>query len=153
MKSFPAAPTHPRHDPAPHGGHCLLKLSPVQLFPSQGSHSKAWIMWSPPGHPELSVPPSFQPRAWTQLHFSYLQSSVGHIQHPCISPQALNEITKFILVEKDTNKKDLKIPQSLAIPQSARPVESCSSSRVCFPFRESRLLPPAFPCISSLFPG
>lgn len=122
MKSFPvpAAPTHPRDEPAPQGGHCLLKLSPVQLLPLQGVPQQSLE------HVEHSrtvcAPPFSSPERGANSTVGSLQSSVGHIQHARISPQALNEITKFILVEKDTNKKDLKIPRSLAIPQSARPV-------------------------------
>lgn len=60
---------------------------------------------------------------------------MGHIQHSWISPQSHNEITKFILVEKDTNKKDLKIPLSLAIPQSAQPVGELLKLPSLFSFR------------------
>lgn len=42
---------------------------------------------------------------------------MGHIQRSWISPQHHNEITEFILVEKDTNKKDLKAPRSPAASQ------------------------------------
>lgn len=45
---------------------------------------------------------------------------MGHIQHSWISPQPHDEITKFILVEKDTNKEDLRAPQSPAASQHAR---------------------------------
>lgn len=134
-----APPTHPRDQPVPQGQCSLPKLSPALLFPFQGVPQQS------PEHVErvehsrtpraLCAPPAASPERGASSTVSYLQSSVGHIQHACTSPQALNEITKFILVEKDTNKKDLKIPRSLAVPQSARPVGELLQIRVCFPFR------------------
>lgn len=66
---------------------------------------------------------------------SYCQSYMGHIQRSGSSPPSHNEITKFILVEKDTNKKDLKTPRSLAIPQSAQPVGELLQLLRLFSFR------------------
>lgn len=71
---------------------------------------------------------------------------MGHIQRSWISPQSHNEITKFILVEKDTNKKDLKIPRSLAVPQSAQSVGELLKLLSLFSFR--RRAEAAASCIS-----
>lgn len=54
-------------------------------------------MWSTQGYPGLSVPhPASSPEQGANSTVSYLQSSMGHVQHSFITPQALNEITKFI---------------------------------------------------------
>lgn len=65
----------------------------------------------------------------------YLQSCTGHIQRSWIGPQPHNEITKFILVEKDTNKKDLKPPRSLAVSQSTQLVGELLKLLGLFSFR------------------
>lgn len=81
---------------------------PCAAFP----HKRGLELAQRPGHPG--------PAAVT-----HLPRRMGHSQHAWISPPSHNESAKFILVEEDTNKKDLTHPP----PESSRTPERPAGGR------------------------
>lgn len=136
-------------------------MSPAQFFPCKkafwccGEEQQSQQLLEQPRTPRaVPAPPARSPRGAEPALMTVIYGYMGHIQCSWISPQAHNEITKFILVEKDTNKKDLTIPRSLAIPQSTQPAGGLGKPLRLFCWRSgAEAAAPACLCISSIFPG